>query len=63
MKLKTTKNLTVEVTPEEILSLLTRLVEKKSGKKVSHAGVSTDGTYVLELVPEEEVTNLDEPKA
>lgn len=68
MKLKTQKSLTVEVTGEEIASLLTRLIEKKTGKKVYKvdAGGAEDPSkaspYVFELAPEEEVTNLDESK-
>jgi hypothetical protein len=62
MKLKTNKTLTVEITPDEIATLFTRLIEKKTGKKVNTHTCGSSGVYVFELVPEEEITNLDEPK-
>jgi len=65
MKLKTTKSHTVEVTFEEIFVLLSRLVEKKSGKKIVKVDDEKYRGHVLTftLMDEDEETNLDEPKA
>jgi hypothetical protein len=62
MKLKTVKSLTVEVTTDEVKALLTRLVEKKSSKKVVDVTFD-DAGWKFSLVEESEESNLDEPKA
>jgi hypothetical protein len=59
MKLKTNKTLTVEVPLEEITSLLTRLVEKKSGKKVTNVDVGSAASFVFKLADETEETDLE----
>jgi hypothetical protein len=59
MKLKTTQN--VNVTVDEVASLLYKLIGKKTGKKVvSHTFDSSDG---FQFMLEDEVTDLDDKKA
>ena len=62
MKLTTNKVYTVDVTTDEVKNLLTRLVEKKSGKKVSSSSFD-DAGWKFVLTEEVEESNLDEPKA
>lgn len=62
MKLTTNKVFTVDVTTDEVKNLLTRLVEKKSGKKVATSSFD-DAGWKFVLTEECEETNLDEPKA
>jgi hypothetical protein len=62
MKLKTTKQLVVEMTVDEVKALLTKLVGKKSGKTV--ASVTFDETgWKFNLTDETEEADLDEHKA
>lgn len=63
MKLITKKIHTVEVTSDEISSLLSKLIEKKTGKKVVGVGVGDGSSYVFDLTEESEESNLDEHKA
>ncbi len=65
MKLKTTKSHTVEVTYEEIIGLISKLVEKKTGKKITKVDDEKVRGHVLAftLTDEAEEINLDEQKA
>jgi hypothetical protein len=65
MKLKTTQTHEVEVTIEEVVALLTKLVEKKSGKKVDTVNVpesARGASIVFNLISDIEEKNLDEGK-
>jgi hypothetical protein len=59
MKIKTTQ--AVFVSSDEINSLLTKFVEKKTSKKVTSASPS-DGGVILHLVEEESDLTLDSTK-
>ena len=62
MKLTTSRVFTVDMSTDEVKNLLTRLVEMKSGKKVSTSSFD-DAGWKFVLVEETEEANLDEPKA
>jgi hypothetical protein len=59
MKIKTTQD--VFVSSDEINSLLTKFVEKKTSKKVTSAS-PTDGGVILHLVAEESDLSLEATK-
>jgi hypothetical protein len=62
MKLKTIKSHTVEVTFAEIIDFYSRLVEKKTGKKITNVdGDEVRGkVFTFTLSNDSEETNLDE---
>jgi len=65
MKLKSTRTAIVEVTTQEVETLLKKLVEKKSGKKVEHVTYDVNGSepvWKFELAAEHDESNLDEQK-
>lgn len=62
MKLNTIKTSTIEVTSEEISTLITKLLEKKYGKKIIGVDVANKDTYTFRVEDEHDVVNLDEPK-
>lgn len=62
MKLKTTKTYVVELTSDEVRALLSKFIEKKSGKKVIDQSWDESG-WKFDLAEESEETVLDEPKA